>query len=113
MLDAVTPSTLARWTAEQVLSLAPDVAAHKAARSLGSPRPWRDIGFRGGDPPTLWGLCQGSGSTPYQTCVDLAEPAYRCSCPSRKFPCKHTLGLLLLWSAGGVEVDEPPAWVTE
>ena len=28
--------------------------------------------------------------------VDLSGPAYRCSCPSRKFPCKHVLALLLL-----------------
>src|SRR6202000_3262524 len=29
-------------------------------------------------------------------------PAYRCSCPSRKFPCKHALALLLSWSRGAV-----------
>ena len=29
-------------------------------------------------------------------------PAYKCSCPSRKFPCKHALALLLLWAGGDV-----------
>lgn len=44
--------------------------------------------------------------------VDLASPAYKCSCPSRKFPCKHALGLLLLWSAGTVpDTDEPADFV--
>ncbi len=43
--------------------------------------------------------------------MDLSGPAYTCSCPSRKFPCKHALGLLLLWSAEGVgELVEAPDW---
>jgi hypothetical protein len=102
-----------RWTVEQVLALAPDASAQKGARSVATARPWSATGFSDGDPPTLWGLCQGSGANPYQACVDLAEPAYKCSCPSRKFPCKHTLGLLLLWAGGGVDPDEPPGWVKE
>ena len=28
--------------------------------------------------------------------IDSTGPAYKCSCPSRKFPCKHALGLLFL-----------------
>src|SRR5262249_2936487 len=36
-----------------------------------------------------------------------------CSCPSRKFPCKHALGLLLLWATGVVAEAEMPAWVQE
>ena len=64
----------------------------------------------------IWGECQGSGAKPYQTRADLsAEPAFKCSCPSRKFPCKHSLGLLLLMAAEekSFKVAEPPAWVTE
>jgi SWIM zinc finger len=102
-----------RWSTEQVLALAPDAAAQRAARGLATARPWQESGYAGGDPPSLWGLCRGSGSKPYQTCVDLTEPAYRCSCPSRKFPCKHALGLLLWWAQGGVDAAEPPVWVKE
>ncbi|CAM5379121.1 SWIM-type domain-containing protein OS=Streptomyces violarus OX=67380 GN=FHS41_002752 PE=4 SV=1 [Streptomyces violarus] len=63
----------------------------------------------------MWGLCKGSGSKPYQTVVDIADasgPAYKCSCPSRKFPCKHALGLLLLWAGGdaAVPTGEAPEW---
>ncbi|EFG65196.1 conserved hypothetical protein [Streptomyces sp. SPB074] len=60
----------------------------------------------------MWGLCKGSGSKPYQALADVSGPAYACSCPSRKFPCKHVLGLLLLWSAGpeAVPAGEPPEW---
>ena len=96
-----------------MLHLAPDASAQRAARGLATARPWRDTGH-GADPPSLWGLCAGSGAEPYQTCVDLTEPAYRCSCPSRKLPCKHALALMLLWSAGAVEsTSPPPEWVTE
>ena len=107
-----------RWTAEQVLGLAPAESAAAAARRLASPAPWSGTGATA-QPPVVWGSCQGSGATPYQTAVDLAGdvtgPAFRCSCPSRRIPCKHALGLLLLWSDGRVEEAEqtrPPEWVS-
>ncbi len=53
------------------------------------------------------GLCQGSGRQPYQARVDLAEPAFKCSCPSRKFPCKHGLALLLLFAKTDTALIEP------
>ncbi|MGV9904234.1 SWIM zinc finger family protein [Streptomyces sp. NPDC003388] len=105
-----------RWTADQVLALAPDAASRKAGSRLGTAGPWSGTGSGEG---TVWGLCKGSGSKPYQTVVDLADvtgPAYRCSCPSRKFPCKHALGLLLLWAEGDGSVPrpaEPPDWAAQ
>ncbi|SOD84325.1 SWIM zinc finger domain-containing protein [Streptomyces sp. Ag109_G2-15] len=105
-----------RWTAEQVLALAPDAASRKAGSKLGTAGPWSESGSGEG---TVWGLCKGSGSRPYQTVVDLADasgPAYKCSCPSRKFPCKHALGLLLLWAEGDGSVPavaEPPEWAEQ
>ncbi|MET8299469.1 SWIM zinc finger family protein, partial [Streptomyces sp. NPDC005180] len=67
------------------------------------------VGSGGG---AVWGLCKGSGSKPYQTIVDTTGPAYKCSCPSRKFPCKHALGLLLLWAGDeeSVRDGEVPDW---
>ena len=53
------------------------------------------------------GCCQGSGKTPYQVQVDITGPAYTCSCPSRKVPCKHALALLLLAAGGEVREGEP------
>lgn len=99
-------------TPESVLALAPDESSAKAARGLVEPRQWPLLGA---DDQAVWGECQGSGSKPYQTQVDLAGPAFRCTCPSRKFPCKHGLALLLL------RVQQPaafgpgpaPAWVAE
>ncbi|GLX18055.1 SWIM zinc finger family protein [Streptomyces lavendulae] len=101
-----------RWTAEQVLALAPDEASRKAGGRLGAAGPWSQTG--GSASGAVWGSCKGSGSTPYRTVVDLSGPAYKCSCPSRKFPCKHALGLLLLWAAEGFgDPAEPPDWAGE
>lgn len=77
--------------------LAPDDSSLAAARRLATPGPWSDTGSTD---QLVWGKCQGSGSKPYQVAVDLPGPAFKCSCPSRKFPCKHALALLMLWVDG-------------
>ncbi|PRY15820.1 SWIM zinc finger protein [Kineococcus rhizosphaerae] len=90
-----------------MLALAPDAGSVSAAAKLvGS------VSADGCDDGAVWGLCAGSGKTPYQTVVDLTGPAYKCSCPSRKFPCKHALALLLRWSAGDVPVAERADFTT-
>ncbi|MFJ6622440.1 SWIM zinc finger family protein [Kitasatospora sp. NPDC091335] len=101
-----------RWSTEHVLSLAPDAPSQKAAGKLSSPAPWSGTGTDG---DAVWGECKGSGRTPYRTAIELATPAYQCNCPSRKFPCKHALGLLLLWSGSpeAVAAGEPAEWAAE
>ncbi len=89
-----------------MLALAPDDSARRAAATLNRPAPW---GGTGATDALVWGLCAGSGKNPYQVIVDLGGPAFKCSCPSRKFPCKHALGLLLLWSAGTVPDQSEPS----
>src|SRR5918999_3931985 len=102
------------WSVDAVESLAPDAASVRAGQKLASPGPWSGTGH---DERLVWGLCQGSGKQPYQAQVDLQGPAFKCSCPSRKFPCKPCLGLLLLWVGGGVPAGEAPdrggGWVAE
>jgi SWIM zinc finger len=94
-----------RWSTDGVLALAPDASSQKAAAGLVRPATWRDPGTAG---DLVWGECAGSGQHPYQVMADLTGPAYRCTCPSRKFPCKHVLGLLLAWAAGIVpDAAEP------
>jgi hypothetical protein len=99
-----------RWSTAQVLALAPDPSSARAAQGVSAATKWE---VAGRDDDVLWGLCRGSGKRPYQACVDLTEPAYRCSCPSRKFPCKHALGLMLMWAAGGAPDAPAPDWVAE
>lgn len=99
-----------RWSLDRVTALAPDASGAASARKLAASGSWSGLGSTT-DPPVVWGECRGSGKQPYQAAVDLAGPGFRCSCPSRKIPCKHVLALLLLWSAGEVrEVAEPVAW---
>ncbi|GAA4241967.1 SWIM zinc finger family protein [Actinomadura meridiana] len=99
-----------RWDREQVLGLAPDAASAKAAGKVAKLGTWAGTGFDG---EAVWGECQGSGNSAYRACADLTEPAFRCSCPSRKFPCKHALGLLLLWADGLVDGGPRPGWAAE
>lgn len=88
------------------MALAPDVAAHRAAARLAGGSQWSGTGAAG---ELIWGLCAGSGQHPYQVIADMSGPAYKCSCPSRKFPCKHALALILSWAAGTVPEAPAPA----
>ena len=102
-------SSPAIWTPEQVLALAPDATSAKAGRELSQARKWLRLGR---SETTVWGELQGSAKDPYRACVDLGETAFSCTCPSRKFPCKHTLGLLLALAQqpGAFDTVAPPAW---
>ncbi|MHB9023791.1 MAG: SWIM zinc finger family protein [Armatimonadota bacterium] len=99
-------------TIEQILALAPDQSAAKAGQELATPRKWVSLGC---NDQAIWGECSGSAKTPYQTRIALDGPAFKCSCPSRKFPCKHGLGLYLLQASSRsafTQSDSPP-WVSE
>ncbi len=95
---------------DQILALAPDPASANAGKKLANAKSWQSLGQ---STDALWGECQGSAL--YQVRVDLRDTTVKCSCPSRKFPCKHGLGLLLLTSASPAAVPRatPPAWVDE
>ncbi|HYO40920.1 MAG TPA: SWIM zinc finger family protein [Nocardioidaceae bacterium] len=94
---------MTRWSLQAVERAAPDAASLAAGRALAAPGPWSETGSTDA---LVWGRCQGSGATPYQVSVDLGGPAYRCTCPSRKFPCKHAIALLLLWVRGGGSITD-------
>jgi hypothetical protein len=100
------------WTTEQVLALAPDASSAKAGKELANPRKWKTLGC---DDAAAWGTCQGSAKDPYQVQIDLSEPAFKCSCPSRKFPCKHGLGLFLMLASqpNAFKETKPPQWVED
>ncbi|CAM5654145.1 SWIM-type domain-containing protein OS=Streptomyces griseomycini OX=66895 GN=FHS37_001484 PE=4 SV=1 [Streptomyces griseomycini] len=71
----------ARWTVEQVLSLAPDAASRKAGSELGAAGLWSGAGSS--TEGAVWGLCKGSGSEPYRTVVDAAGPGPRTGAVAR------------------------------
>ncbi|MDE2419977.1 MAG: SWIM zinc finger family protein [Gammaproteobacteria bacterium] len=95
---------------EQILALAPDSSSAKAGSELAKVTSWSELGCT---PSALWGFCKGSGKNPYKTQIDLSEPAFKCSCPSRKFPCKHGLALYLVYAENAALFDPatPPDWV--
>jgi SWIM zinc finger len=101
---------VAAFSTEQVLAMAPDVASARAGRGQAVKSAWNGLGH---DVTAVWGECQGSGRSAYRTQASLADGATRCTCPSRKFPCKHALGLLLLLADAAVPSGAPPDWVTE
>ena len=100
------------YTSEQVLALAPDASSAKSGQELANTRKWQSLAMSA---TAVWGECQGSGSKPYQCRAHLEGPAFKCSCPSRKFPCKHGIGLLLLYalSKSSFREAEHPKWVQE
>ncbi|MEM9784285.1 MAG: SWIM zinc finger family protein [Pseudomonadota bacterium] len=88
---------------EAITALAPDQASLKAAHGLMKPRKWPLCAGHAAE-NLVWGECQGSGANPYRTVFDSADHGYKCTCPSRKFPCKHVLALM--W----MHVDDPSAF---
>lgn len=99
---------MTRWSPEQVEAIAPTPASLTAARPLTTVAKW---GGLGADDRAVWGSCRGSGAEPYDTMVDHVGVASRCTCPSRRHPCKHVLALLLLWVHGDVPDTTAPSGV--
>jgi hypothetical protein len=95
-------------TSEGVAALAPDAKVAAAGRKLGAPKSWQSPGRSA---EALWGECRGSAV--YQVRVDLSDLAVKCSCPSRKQPCKHAIGLLFLSLQATPSETSPPDWVTD
>lgn len=92
--------------------LAPDQSSLKAAAGLTRPAKWSGISISA-DATLMWGLCAGSGANPYKVAVDLRDHGSKCTCPSRKFPCKH--GIALMWmkaeSMVAFTTQDVPEWV--
>lgn len=101
-----------QWTAQQVDAMAPDSASISNGKKLSAPAKWQTLGM---DDQFLWGEIKGSGKKPYQACIDTSEPAFKCSCPSRKFPCKHALAVAYIFvdSPSAFSESPMPEWVSE
>ena len=89
-------------TEQMIAALAPNPAAAANGRKIS-----QKGGFvrleRAPDDTFYLGECTGSGSSHYITTADFldpAQPVFRCTCPSRQFPCKHSLALLYEILAG-------------
>lgn len=96
-----------RWQVEQVLALAPKASSVTAAQPLAVPARWASTGCNS---RAVWGRCIGTSAEPYECAVDHLDVAFTCTCPSRVFPCKHALALLLLWARGQVAESDAPSF---
>jgi len=101
-------------TVQAVEAIAPDQASLKAAAKLMKPSKWPVMAE---DPngTLMWAECQGSGANPYRVTADKSDLGYKCTCPSRKFPCKHALALMWFKADNNVPFQSavPPEWVLE
>ncbi|MBZ9835408.1 SWIM zinc finger family protein [Mesorhizobium sp. CA3] len=96
-------------------ALAPDQASLGAAAKLTKRSNWPRLEAHE-QLPLIWGECQGSGSNPYRVAFDTSDHGYKCTCPSRKFPCKHILALAWIGATAPdsfARVDQTPDWVND
>jgi hypothetical protein len=78
-------------TPQQAESLTPDSGTLNRARKIAKSNKYQDVGA---SERAIWGVALGSSN--YNSYVDLQGPAFKCSCPVKKLPCKHIMGLMLL-----------------
>lgn len=79
-----------------ILSIAPNASAVSNAKKISSGSQFVKRS-RSEDDSFYMGECKGSGKSNYIVSVDYIEeenPVFRCSCPSRQLPCKHSIALL-------------------
>ena len=86
-------ATTGVWSPTRIASIAPDDRVAAAGLKLSATGAWTGLGR---SENLLWGQYRSSRGTTCQVHADLSEPAFRCSCSSEKFPCKHVIGLLHL-----------------
>ncbi|MCL2424018.1 MAG: SWIM zinc finger family protein [Micrococcales bacterium] len=93
-------------------ALAPDQSSLTAASKLNKPTKWSGLAH---EDDLWWGEAQGSGANPYRVVVDGDNVGYKCTCPSRKFPCKHSLALMWIQATAPTSfVDGTrPDWVND
>src|ERR1700757_2443040 len=98
---------------EKIEALAPDQSSVDAARKLLKSGSWPRLAWDGAE--LVWGECQGSGATPYRVVISESDAGYKCTCPSRKFPCKHSLALMWMRAEGKLAFapGTPPQWVND
>jgi len=98
---------------EKIEALAPDQAALGAARKLLKATTWPTLACDNAG--LVWGEAQGSGATPYRVVISEIDAGYKCTCPSRKFPCKHSLALMWIRAEGKLAfaTGSPPQWVND
>ena len=84
-------------TKSYIEAIAPNTGALKNARELLKSFSGMRVDI---DRACLYASCLGNVGAAYSVAVSLENSLrYKCSCPSRQSPCKHVLGLLMLYES--------------
>ena len=102
------------WSPEKIIALAPDTITGERGKEMAVARKWVTIET---NEKILWGSCKASrGDVLYQTVIDPNQTSFSCNCPSQKVPCKHIIGLFLLYQQDVHAFwpnEEIPNWVAK
>ncbi len=89
-------------TEELINSVAPNDSAIKNALGLIKKNSFIKL-FKAVDETIIFGECAGSGKSNYIASADFISsenPVFRCTCPSRQIPCKHSIALMYAYLNG-------------
>lgn len=101
---------MTHWTEDYIHTLSIDPKTLRDGEKQAQPGKWTGSGT---NDHAAWGLVQGSAKQPYRVCIDFSDTVTKCTCPSRKFPCKHAVGLMLVLARGHVpRAETAPEWVS-
>ena len=98
-------------TPQKITSYAPDPGTAQRATGIAHATIWHSLEGNG---RAIWGT-YGYAADPFKVSVDFEGPAFSCTCPVRRKPCKHGIALLLVFAKNNDAfqvVTDPPAWVT-
>ena len=93
-----------------MLGLAPDGLLARAAERLATPQQWQAPGSA---PGLVWAEFLNTASPPNHVSLTLPDLALACDCASHKWPCRHAVGLALLYAQEPALFPpaEPPTWL--
>jgi len=98
-------------TEQMITALAPNQNAVKNGKKISQNGSFVKLS-KSEDESLYMGECAGSGKKNYFTSADFIDenkPVFRCNCPSRQFPCKHSIGLLFeILENKSFEIDDIP-----
>ncbi len=104
------------WSKEQIWGLAPDTNMIRISSGMATPEKWQLLAHGSFNTNQfVWGVTLTFKKKPLYTLISLNDETAVCSCKSHKFPCRHSLGLLLLFHENpAVFTDaKPNKWITE
>ena len=97
-------------TPQKIKSYAPDPGTAQRAVGIAHATIWHSLEGNG---RAIWGT-YGYALDPFKVSVDFEGPAFRCTCPVRRKPCKHGIALLLVFAKNNDAfqvMTDPPEWV--